>query len=181
VDFTRERIVEALTEVGERLYHRRKIGDVAVYGGSAMILQFDVAFITQDVDAIVNSEHGEVMRAVQEVGREKGWSSSWLNEGASVYVSPRDADDMSHYGSFPSEDRVGLRVYVAKPEYLLALKLRALRIGSRDVEDVLMLARHLGVRTIEEFVAVVGRNFPNEQLDVRKRLVLSDIVDQLSR
>lgn len=61
------------------------------------------------------------------------------------------------------------------------MELRALRIGSRDVEDVLTLARHLGLRTLDEFMAILGRNFPREPLDARKRLILSDIVAELAR
>lgn len=92
MEFTREAVVEALTEVGEQLVQRRKIGDIAVSGGRAMLLQFDVAFITQDIDAIIGAEHGAVTQAVQEVGRSRGWNSTWLNEGVSVFLSP-DARD----------------------------------------------------------------------------------------
>ena len=52
------------------------------------------------------------------------------------------------YGSYPSEARVGLRVYVAKPDYLLAMKLRAMRIASRDEDDATLLARASNITTI---------------------------------
>ena len=180
MDFTRQSIVEALTALGEALYQRRKVGDIAVFGGSAMILQFDVAFVTDDIDAIISTGHGDVMQAVQEIGRERGWNSSWLNEGVSVYLSPNARDHLTPYGVFPDSERVGLRVYVAKPDYILALKLRALRIGSRDFEDVVTLANHLGLRALDELVAVVARNFPREPLDTRKRLLLADVVAMLA-
>lgn len=140
MDFTRENIVAALTEMGEALHARRKIGDIAVFDGSAMILQFDVDFITHDVDAVIDAEHGAVIAAVQEVARRRNWPSGWLNEGVSVYLSPERGRALELYDEFPSPERVGLRIYVAKPEYLLAMKLQALRTGGRDVADVMTLA-----------------------------------------
>jgi Nucleotidyltransferase of unknown function (DUF6036) len=180
MEFDRDEIIKALTEVGEILHQRRKIGDVAIFGGSAMALQFDVAFVTHDIDAIISSDHGDVMDAVQEVGRRHGWNSTWLNEGVSVYLSPDAQDHLTTFATFPSPERVGLMVFLAKPEYLLALKLRALRIGSRDVDDVMVLARHLGLTTAEELSEVVRRNFPNEPLDGRKQLILSEIAERLA-
>ena len=180
MDFTRETIVEALVEVGEELHHRRKIGDIAVFGGSAMILQFDLDFVTHDVDAVIDAEHGEVTAAVHEVARRRGWERSWLNEGVSVYLSPERSGALQLYGEFPSPERVGLRVYVADAQYLLAMKLQAFRVGRRDVDDIVMLARHLGLTTVEELVGVAARNFPDHPLDARKRRLLGDVTARLA-
>lgn len=179
MEFDRGEIIKALSEVGEILYQRRKIGDIAVFGGSAMALQFDVAFITHDIDALIESGHGDVMDAVQEVGRRHGWTSTWLNEGVSAYLSADASDHLDSFATFPSPERVGLRVYVAKPEYLLALKLRALRIGSRDIDDAIILARHLGLTTLDALSDIVRQNFPSEPLDQRKRMILSELAERL--
>ena len=72
MNFTRETIGEALTEVGEELHRRRKIGDVAVFGGSAMILQFDLDFVTHDVDPVIDTEHAEVTAAVHAMAKRRG-------------------------------------------------------------------------------------------------------------
>lgn len=180
MEITKESLLAALSEVGEILYRRGKVGDIAIYGGSAMILQFDVSFATQDVDAVINGEHGEVTRAVQEVARRHGWASSWLNEGVSVYLSPEANQNLDFYGDFPSPTRTGLRVYVASAEYILALKLRALRVASRDLQDVLTLAQHLGFTTLEQLLDVLKKNFPNEPLDARRLMILSDLVEKLN-
>lgn len=180
MDFTRETIVEAFAEVGEELHRRRKIGDIAVFGGSAMILQFDLDFVTHDVDAVIEAEHGAVTAAVQEVAKRRGWERSWLNEGVSVYLSPERSGALRLYGEFPSTERVGLRVYVADAPYLLAMKLQAFRMGRRDVEDIVTLARHLRLTTVEELVDVNARNFPDHPLDDRKRRLLGDLAARLA-
>ena len=145
-----------------------------------MILQFDVSFATQDIGTIITSEHGEVTRAALVIAKARGWHSTWLNEGVSIYLS-RDADrHLRSYGAFPSASRIGLRVQVAQPQCLLALKLRALQAGGRDLEDVAMLARHLGLRSAEDLLAVLRANFPDEPLDARGLLVVSDISGKLA-
>lgn len=179
MDFTRESVVSAFTEVGERLFQRRKVGDIAVFGGSAMILQFDVDFVTHDVDAVIDSEHGEVIAAVHDVARRRGWESSWLNEGVSVYLSQQRTSATRLYGEFPSAERVGLRVYVATAPYLLAMKLQAFRVGRRDVDDIVVLARHLGLSTVDELAEVAAVNFPDHPLDQRKRRLLGDLIARL--
>lgn len=145
-----------------------------------MTFQFDVSFTTRDVDAVVESEHGGLMDPIHEVGRGRGWKPIWPNESVNVYLSPQAKDQRTAYGVFPSEARVGLRVYVDKPEYLLAMKLRALRGGSRDAEDALTLARFLGLRTEEELVAAVEANFPNEPIDGRKRALPAEMARSLA-
>ena len=179
MELTREDIVGAFREIGDILHRRRKIGDIAVFGGSAMLLQFSVDFVTDDVDAVIESEHGEVIRAVQELAEARGWRPGWLSEAVSVYLSAEHRASLQLFGEFPSPERVGLRVYVAKPEYLLALKLRALRMGTRDMEDVLTLARHLNLRTVDHLLDVLQRNFPNMPLDTRRRILIGDLVRQI--
>lgn len=181
MDLTRDSIVEALTEIGERLHRQNKIGEITVFGGAAMLLQFDTAFVTGDIDAVIDAEHGALTRAVRDIGLERGWYSTWLNDGVQQYLAPEGGAGQAYFRSFPNEERVGLRVFLAKPEYLLALKLRALRGGTRDREDALALARHLELRTQVELQALVARNFPSEPLDERRRRLLFDLAAELSQ
>jgi hypothetical protein len=180
MEFDKQNLLNALTQVGEILYQRGKIGDIAIYGGSALILQFDVSFKTEDVDAIINSEHGEVSRAVREVGTKNGWTSSWLNEGVSVYLSTDANSNTEFFRDFPSPMRIGLRVHLASPKYMLTLKLRSLRIQHRDNDDVVMLAKALGVTTLDELVSLMKANFPNEPVDNRKIILLGNLIGEIT-
>lgn len=64
-----------------------------------------------------------------------------------------------------------LRVMVAQPEYFLAMKCLALRIGAEfhDEDDVRYLLRHLDIGTSEQAVAVITRYYPLERF-LRKTL-----------
>ena len=64
---TRDVIEEAFREMGEILLRERAVGEIAVYDGAAILLQFDATFATRDVDAVIGGAHGVVERAAHEV------------------------------------------------------------------------------------------------------------------
>ena len=63
----------ALTRLGQLLRERRVAGEVAVFGGAAIVLGFDFRDATQDVDAMITQGHGQVVKAQQEVGANWGF------------------------------------------------------------------------------------------------------------
>lgn len=156
---TRDEIVAAFREMGEILARAGKVAEIAIFGGAAIQLQFEVSFGTGDVDARVETgDHGTLMRAAQDVAARRGWLRSWFSEAVTSYLG--DVVSTDFHASYPSETRVGLRVYVAKPDYLLAMKLRAMRIGSRDEADAALLARAAGLLRFEDMATLLARFFP---------------------
>lgn len=102
------------------------------------------------------------------VARDLGLPTWWLNEQASVYISPAgDADAPRVF------DHPGLRVQAASPEHLLAMKVLAAR--RRDAEDIRFLVRHLRLSSTDEVLAVCTEIFPDEDLPPRARLLLEDL------
>ena len=47
----------------------------------------------------------------------------------------------------------GLRVSVASPRHMLAMKARAAR-DARDLDDIVLLCRHLGISSVSQVVAL---------------------------
>src|SRR4051794_11479233 len=81
----------------------------------------------------------------------------------------RDADhaaDHLEFGTFPGDGTAaGLAVSVPSAEYLLALKLKAFRImdplrGETERLDILNLMRVVGISTVDDAIALLGRYFP---------------------
>ena len=93
-----------------------------------------------------------------------------LNDAVKGFLSPR--------GTFvPYLERPHLRVYVAEPHYLLAMKCAAMRLGEEfhDLDDVRYLLRHLDISTVDEAVAIVRRYFDEDQLQSKTRLALEEL------
>src|SRR5580700_3631794 len=119
----KEQIHKALMRLGEILRDRRVMGEIDIFGGAALILGFDFRRITQDVDSLVTMGHGQVMEAAHEVGKEQHLPPNWLNEQATIYLSKER--EFSLFKMYPSEGHFGLRVLMASPQYILAMKLLA--------------------------------------------------------
>lgn len=51
---TKDKIIELLTELGQRLCHKGIQGEMYVVGGAAMALAYDAGGATRDIDAALN-------------------------------------------------------------------------------------------------------------------------------
>ena len=81
--------------------------------------------------------------------------------------------------TYPFERQPGLRVFVASPPYLFAMKSLAMRIGGaeqkRDIDDIRRLGEVLGVRNSAQALAIVSRYYPAERLPPKTRFGLEEI------
>lgn len=162
----REQIVAALTALGARLSERGIDGEVYVVGGAAIAIAFDARRATRDVDAIFEPKQ-EVYAAADEIGIEMGLPPGWLNDGVKGFAAGPD-DDAATALEVP-----GLRVLVASPRILLAMKVLAHRIGEDD-DDVRLLARELGL-TDAAAVLGVAEEVYGDRLDVAARFFVEEL------
>ncbi|MGL5829159.1 MAG: DUF6036 family nucleotidyltransferase [Angustibacter sp.] len=154
------------TRLGERLSARGVIGDIYVFGGAAMALAYDSRRVTRDVDSLM-VPHGVVLDEARKIAREFSLPDSWLNEQASSYVS--SVEDTEQAVVFDSR---GLRVSVASPRHLLAMKVMAGR--RRDAEDLATLIGVLGLHSSESVYQVCREVFPHEEVPARAKLIVED-------
>ena len=88
---------------------------------------------------------------------------------------------MSSHGDFdPYLELPNLRVFVARPEYLLAMKCAAMRLGEEfhDLDDVRYLLRYLNIEQDEHALSIVTQYFDESLLLPRTRLALEDLLPQ---
>jgi hypothetical protein len=176
---SKQDVEAAFAEMGELILRAGKIAEIAVYGGAAIMLQFEVHFQTGDVDAHVQSgDHGAVITAAAQIAQRHGWLRSWFSDAVTQYLGSISGTEF--YRSYPSDSRVGLRVYLAKPDYLLAMKLRAMRIASRDEADATMLAHANGITTVDAMLALLKLYFPKEPPDARRVAIIGQFAETLN-
>jgi hypothetical protein len=177
----RARIEEAFRIMGQYLLDRRTLGEIAIYGGSAILFQFDWRKTSQDVDAQVIStgNHGVVIDSVRFAAARLGLSSSWLSESVAAYARRGEGDvDRVLIGLYPSPARFGLRVLAARPEYILAMKLQALEritADDRDFKDAVHLAVECRADTVDRLRDIFQKYFVDENLPYRAELRLNEL------
>lgn len=145
-------------------------GELYLVGGAVMCLVLDARPATRDVDALFRPRK-LIREAAARVADRAGIPQSWLNDAVKAFLSPRG--DFDPYLELPH-----LRVFVARPEYLLAMKCAAMRLGEefQDLDDVRFLLRYLNVTTAEQALAIVTRYFDERQLLPKTRLALEELL-----
>ncbi|MCC2314874.1 hypothetical protein [Cellulomonas xiejunii] len=171
---SREDIQQLLTEVGAYLHVRGWTATVYVAGGAAMSLLFDGRTTTRDIDAVFRSDRGQLEAAVRDVATRHGLPVDWLNDRVTRLV-PSALDTGATELVVP-----GLHVLVSSERHLLAMKMLAGR--ERDVPDLALLFRRLGVSTPAQAVAITedvfGDTYPVERPPVEYLEALAaDVLD----
>lgn len=144
-------------------------GEVYVVGGAVMCLAFGARDSTRDVDAAFQPSI-VVRQAAARVAAQAGVPEGWLNDAVKGWLSPR-----GEYDEFL--DLPNLKVFVARPEYLLAMKCAAMRLGEEfhDLDDVRYLIRNLNLTSVEETQAIVLKYFDAANIPLKTRLALEEL------
>jgi hypothetical protein len=179
---TREAIVAAFRDLGERAWSHGLVIDLAVYGGSCLALVSNFRISTRDVDAVALTDQVVTDRLAAEVASHLGLPAAWLNDGVRTYLSPMvDAPAAHHqlFATYPSEERPGLRVFVPNAAYMLAMKLMALRIDpaaeTQDFPDILALLDVVGLARKEAIVEFVASFYPEARISGKLHLGIDAI------
>jgi hypothetical protein len=102
-----------------------------------------------------------------------------LNDGVKGFLSHIDAASRQLFRTYPSEKEPGLRLYVASPEYLFAMKCMAMRIGgvevTEDKADILSLAAAINVTNTTKAIEIVAKYYPQNRIPPKTRFGLEEI------
>ena len=177
--FNKDQLKEALSLMGALAYAESKTLEVAVYGGSALMLLFDWRPATRDVDAVFEADKADVRRLASHVADALNLPADWINDGVKGFLSAADRTSTELFATYPSEAEPGLRVLVASPDYLFAMKCLAMRTGgvdgNADVDDIRALAVELNLRTVEDAFGVVARFYPRARISPKTQFGLEEI------
>lgn len=129
----RQRILDLLEQLDERLRGRGVAASLYVVGGAAVAVTVVERRVTRDVDvAMLDAVVAEEATAI---ARAEGLPEDWLSASAAPWVPTPVAGER--------RSRAGLTVRYAPPEHLLAMKMVALR--QQDAPDIGALVDHLGL------------------------------------
>lgn len=177
--FDRDALLDAFDQIGRAAALAGTRLQIAVYGGSALMLASNFRFATEDVDIADIGQQWPVWlaEAVERIATQNDWSPTWLNDAVTFHLSPlAQADrDLTASGTFPRQDEnVGLCVFVPTARYMLALKLKALRVsdfekGQQDMADVAHPLKVLDLGETEQAIAILAEFFPSSASDADKQ------------
>lgn len=170
--FTKPEIVRLFELLNSELAGMDTQGEVYLVGGAVMCLALDARPSTRDVDAWIRPAR-QVREAAARVGAKAGVPATWLNDAVKGWLSSRGTFD-------PFLERSHLKVFVAEPRYLLAMKCIAMRLGEEfhDLDDVRYLLRYLNITTADEALGIVTQYFDAESIPPKARFALEEMLGQ---
>jgi hypothetical protein len=144
--------------------------ELYVVGGAVMCLAYGVRESTQDVDALFKPTT-RVREAAARVAAETGAPPDWLNDSVKGYLSER-----GDFAPFLELDH--LKVLIAEPQYLLAMKCLAMRLGAEfhDEEDVRFLLRTLNITSVDQAWHILAHYYPIERYPPKTKYVLEEML-----
>lgn len=175
---SKDEIIAALGRLNDFLAEASVIGELCLFGVTAMVLVFNARLSTRDVDAIFQPA-ALIRELAARVAEERGLSTNWLNDGVKGFqaTSPEITQD-----SVPQFSH--LRIYRPSAEYLLAMKCMASRSNdpetSGDKNDIMTLIKYLGLKTTEEVMENLVRFFPPERIPPKTQFMIHEALSELN-
>jgi hypothetical protein len=145
-------------------------GELFLVGGAVMCLAYSARPSTQDVDGVFRPAR-QIREAAARVALRARVSPAWLNDGVKGFLS-----EHGNFSPFLALDH--LRVMLAQPAYLLAMKCLSFRIGAEfhDEDDVRYLLRHLNIESYETVLGIITRYYLLERFPQKSLYALQEIL-----
>lgn len=142
-----------------------------------MVLAFAARISTKDVDALFQPTT-LIRDLAKRVGGDQSLPTDWLNDGVKGFVSTKHETTPGNLPQFPH-----LRLTMPVPEYLLAMKCMAARLGgstgeSSDVADITFLLRHLNLKSAAAALEIVALYYPANRIPVKTQYLVEGLFEE---
>lgn len=139
-----------------------------------MVIAFAARVSTKDEDALFRPTQ-VIREAAKVVAAAHALPAHWLNDAAKEFISARHDTTAEGLPQFPH-----LRLVMPTPEYLLAMKCMASRIGlgvgdTDDVAAIVFLIRHLKLQNAEAVMNIVTAYYPPTQIPVKTQFLVEGL------
>lgn len=165
---TEVEIKRYLSELNDELKFKDIKGEISLYGGAVMVLEFNARITTNDIDAIFYPSEA-IRSAAVLIAERHGLPLTWLNDGVKGYIVEHSKKVILHM--------TNLTVYVPEPEYLLAMKALAARADTEDENDVLTLIAAMKIGSPGEVFEIIEKYYPYSQIPPRTQYFIEGLFE----
>jgi hypothetical protein len=174
---TRDQILTALNALSDELGRQGVTGEICLFGGTVMVLAFTARLTTKDVDALFQPAQ-TIRQSASRIAAEQQLPADWLNDGVKGFISARHETTAGNLPQFSH-----LRLTMPVPEYLLAMKCMAARIGGTtdepsDVADIVFLIRNLELKSPQDVLDLVGQYYPAKHIPVKTQYLVEGLFEE---
>lgn len=168
----RDKILELLSLLNDKLKRDGIRGEIALYGGAVMCLCLNARGSTHDLDALFEPK-SKIYQLAAEIAEEESIRKDWLNDAVKGFISTNDTMDL--YDSLSNLD-----IYTTKYEYFFAMKCMSCRLNedSSDEDDIRFLINYLNIKDINEAENIILKYFPVNLLVPKTHFMLEEFFNK---
>ncbi len=150
-------------------------GEIVIFGGAAMVIAHKARVSTKDVDAIMMPK-SIIYEAAARIEHKDGAPAGWLNDAVKGFLSAAAETELIY-------DWPHLKIYVASPSYLLAMKCLSMRLGKdeTDLADIRFLMKKLDLRNPDDIVDLVEKFYPQRLIQPKTRFAIEELCQGMAR
>jgi len=168
---TKDDIIHYLELLNEELCLKDIVGELSMVGGAVMSLCYDARLVTKDIDAIFEPKM-IIYECAKIIAHKYNLPEDWLNDGVKGFLS-----ENAKFNKYL--ELSNLRVHVASPEYMLALKCLSSRLDNLDeLEDIKTLIKILGLKSLEQVCDVITKFYPIQRFLPKTQYAIMEILDE---
>ncbi|MGH9189738.1 MAG: DUF6036 family nucleotidyltransferase [Acidimicrobiales bacterium] len=158
-----------LSELSAELASAGVRGEMFLVGGAAMALAYNTRRATRDIDGVFEPKT-LVYEAAARIAahHHTELDEDWLNDGVKGFLLGEDPAATVVF------DEPGLRVRVASPRYLFAMKVVAARV-ERDADDIAALYGLSRFESVDDALEYVEHTYPHLTLLPQVRYLLEEL------
>ena len=167
---TKKQILTLFDQLNDELSLEKVVGELYLVGGAVMCIAFNERPATKDVDALFVPKK-RIREIAQRLAADSDLPLDWLNDAVKGFLS-----ESGDFDSFL--ELTHLKVFTARPEYLLAMKCLAMRLGPEfhDEADVRYLLRYLNIETYEQAIQTITLYYPFDRFPQKTLYALEEIL-----
>ena len=169
---TKQQILSLFDQLNAELQTDNVVGELYLVGGAVMCIAFNERPATKDVDALFVPKR-RIREIAQKMAANADLPTDWLNDAVKGFLS-----ESGDFDSFIELSH--LKVFTARPQYLLAMKCLSMRLGPEfhDETDVRYLLRYLNIETFERAVQTITVYYPFERFPKKTLYALGELLEE---
>lgn len=169
---SKQEILTNLLALDQKLIEHDMTGEIDMFGGAVMCLGLDARESTHDIDAMFSPKE-DIRYLIAQVAEERGLSDDWLNDSVKGFVSPE-----GQFERFGEDIFKNMTVFMASPEYLLAMKClscRSILDSPTEISDIKFLISYLGLHSVDEVENIILDYYPASRYQPKTHYMLIEL------
>lgn len=175
-DITKEKFLEIMELLNEKLSENKMELSLNIYGGTVMMVCFDVRPATKDIDALFNTTP-QLDNILQDIAEIYELNNDWINQDIKEPLKYLKKEELTELYKFNN-----LKILAPSAEQMLAMKLLSSRTEPyKDFEDAEYLIEYLKIDDLEKIIKIFDKFIGRKYLGDRQKVFLNYIRKDLNK